>query len=389
MLTAEQNERLTRVGPGTPAGELLRRYWHPIAATVEMAQHTTKAVRLLGEDLVLYRDESGQLGLIGRYCAHRLTDLVYGMPDRDGLRCPYHGWKYDASGCCTEQPFEEVVRPDGFKNKVKLAGYPVEELGGLIFAYLGPQPAPLLPLWDVLVDPDAQREIGHTITNCNWLQTVENALDPVHVEWLHGEFRNYARKFAGTAQRTLPHARHLKIDFDLKEHGIIKRRLLEGESEDHDDWRIGHWMVFPNMQKGSDMMRFRIPRDDYQTAQFYYTCRRGTGSTQRPEDIPLYEMPSPTLDRQEQPVWEYLDNKVDPQDNAIFVGQGAIMDRTKEMLGESDRGIILFRKLLEDQIKLVETGRDPMNVFRDAAKNGRLELPAERREHFLMGRTAV
>src|SRR5438552_624391 len=278
------------------AVELARRVHAP--ATIELAQHATKAVRLLGEDLVLYKDESGQLGLIGRYCAHRLADLVYGMPTADGLRCSYHGWKYDCTGQCTEQPFEEVVRPGGFKDKVKLAGYPVEELGGLIFAYLGPQPAPQLPRWDVFVEPDAEREIGHTITNCNWLQTIENALDPVHVEWLHGEFRNYARKFTGGAQRTVTHRKHLKIAFDLKEYGIVKRRLLEGEPEDHDDWRIGHWMVFPNAQKGSDMMRFRIPRDDYSTAQFYYTCRKSEGVSQRPEDIPLYEMPSPTLDRQ-------------------------------------------------------------------------------------------
>jgi len=185
------------------------------------------------------------------------------------------------------------------------------------------------------------------------------------------------------------HRKHLKIAFDLKEYGIVKRRLLEGEPEDHDDWRIGHWMVFPNAQKGSDMMRFRIPRDDYSTAQFYYTCRKSEGASQRPKDIPLYEMPSPTLDRQEQPVWEYLDNKVDPQDNAIFVGQGAILDRTRETLGESDRGIIVFRKLLEDQIKIVQGGGDPMNVFRDPAKAACVELPAERREHFLMGRTAI
>src|SRR5205823_6577736 len=138
--------------------------------------------------------------------------------------------------------------------------------------------------------------------------------------------------------------------------GIIKRRVLEGESEEDDDWRIGHWLIFPNIQKGSDMMRFRVPRDDGSIAQWYYSRRGESGQRQSPEEVPVYNMPSPTLDEQEQPVWELLNDRVDPQDNAIFVAQGVTLDRTREMLGESDRGIILYRRLLDVQIKLVEQG---------------------------------
>jgi 5,5'-dehydrodivanillate O-demethylase oxygenase subunit len=390
VLTQEESERLTRVGPGAPMGALLRRYWHPVATSAEMARHATKGVRLLGEDLVLYRDRAGRLGLIGRYCAHRRLDLVYGMPDAEGLRCPYHGWLYAGTGRCLEQPFEDTVLADNLlRDTVALPGYPVEALGGLVWAYLGPPPAPLVPRWDLLVEDDAWREIGHTVTACNWLQTVENIMDPVHVEWLHGEFRNYAGEQTGQLARRVPHLRHQRIAFDLMDYGIIKRRLLEGETEEHDDWKTGHWLVFPSTQKGTDMLRIRVPVDDTHTAQWYYSVRPANGEPQRPEDIPLYAMPSPTLDARGQPQWELLDRDVDPQDNAIFAGQGPMFDRSREILGSSDRGILLYRRLLESQFQIVQAGGDPMNVFRDPSRNVCLELPTERREAFLAGRVGA
>ena len=128
MLSVSENERLTQVGPGTPTGELMRRYWHPIAAAAELIERPTKSVRILGEDLVLYKDKSGTLGLIDRFCPHRRVDLSYGIPEEHGLRCMYHGWMMDETGQCIEQPFEETVHPDGrFKEKVKIAGYPVRD----------------------------------------------------------------------------------------------------------------------------------------------------------------------------------------------------------------------------------------------------------------------
>lgn len=388
MLTKKENVRLTAVGPGTPAGDLLRRYWHPVAAASELARCPTKLVKILSEELALFRDKQGRLGLIGAHCAHRRANLAYGIPEVDGLRCPYHGWKYDRAGHCVEQPFEETVRPDkNFKDNIRLTAYAVEELGGLIFAYLGPKPVPLLPRWDLLVEQNVWREIGHAVTSCNWLQTVENVLDPVHVEWLHGEFRNYAAEMTGKGERRRKRIRHLKIAFDLAPYGIIKRRLLEGETEEADDWKIGHWLVFPNIQKGPDMLRFRVPIDDRQTAQWYYSVHPLDGGEQRlADEIPLYEMPSPVLDEHGQPRLELLDGDVDPQDNAIFASQEALYDRTQELLGESDRGVVMYRHLLDHQIKLAEAGKDPMNVFRDPSSNVCLKLPTESREHFLTGR---
>jgi 5,5'-dehydrodivanillate O-demethylase len=302
----------------------LRRYWHPIAASSELAENETKFVKVLGEDLVLFKDRHGKLALIGAFCPHRGANLAYGMVEADGIRCAYHGWKFDGAGRCVEQPFMETVRPQGaFKDRLRLPAYSVEELGGLVFAYLGPKPDPLLPRWDLLVEANVWRDIGHTVTECNWLQTVENILDPVHVEWLHGKFRNYAAAHTGRAERKQKDIRHLKIGFDLSEYGIIKRRLLDGETEESEDWKVGHWLVFPNVQKGPDMLRFRVPVDESRTAQWYFSVHPlNEGETQSPEEIPLYEMPSPVLNARGQPTWDVLDSEVDIQDNAIFALAG-------------------------------------------------------------------
>ena len=156
MVSVETNERLTHVGPGTPCGELMRRYWVPIAPYAQLQENPVRKVRVLGEDLVLFQTERGQLGLIGERCLHRAVDLQFGFPDEDGLRCPYHGWLYGADGRCLDTPLEDPTKT--FKNQLRLTAYPVQELGGLVFAYLGPEPAPLLPRWDLFVWPNAVRQ---------------------------------------------------------------------------------------------------------------------------------------------------------------------------------------------------------------------------------------
>jgi 5,5'-dehydrodivanillate O-demethylase len=149
VLSAEENAILTQVGPGTPMGRLLRWYWHPLAAATQLDETPVRRVKLLGESLVLFRSRQGRLGLIADTCAHRRVNLGFGIPEPEGLRCPYHGWLYDAGGQCVEMPTEA---PDStFPRRVRLTAYPVQELAGLIFAYLGPQPAPLLPRWDIFV----------------------------------------------------------------------------------------------------------------------------------------------------------------------------------------------------------------------------------------------
>ena len=183
MLSVEENKLLTQVGPGTPMGNLMRRYWQPFAAVGELDENPTKQVRLLGEDLVLFKDRSGDLGLIEPLCPHRRINLLYGVPLEHGLRCPYHGWAFDQSGACIEQPYEDEVDPEStFRDKIHTTAYPVKAAGGLIFAYLGPLPAPELPLWEPMVRANSMRDIGMSVLPCNWLQIMENSLDPVHLE---------------------------------------------------------------------------------------------------------------------------------------------------------------------------------------------------------------
>src|SRR5579884_2656950 len=184
MLTEAQNQQLTQVGAGMPAGELLRRYWWPIAGTAELDEEPVKPVRLLGEDLVLYRDRGGTMGLLGAACPHRKVSLAYGIPEAEGLRCCYHGWLFDECGRCLEQPAEPPE--SSFKDKVQHVAYPVQQLGGLVWAYLGPQPAPLVPRYDVFAWQDAWRDAGVATIPCNWLQCMENAVDLMHVDYLHG-----------------------------------------------------------------------------------------------------------------------------------------------------------------------------------------------------------
>ena len=370
MLTREENDRLTRVGAGTPMGELQRRYWHPVGAVEEFEHAYTKRVRLLGEDLVLYRDRSGAFGLIAEFCPHRHASFFNGIPEADGLRCSYHGWKFDGTGACLEQPNE----PDGstFKDKVGIAGYPVEALGGMLFAYLGPLPAPVLPRWDGFDNAAAVRTIGYTQVPCNWLQIMENSVDPVHTEWLHGKFQEFIEEQRGTSYAIS--RKHLKIDFAEFDHGIYKRRLLAGASEESDDWKVGHPVLFPNtLAVGSGggklwkmhTYQIRVPIDDTNSMHYWYTAYEAPAGVALPPSllarIPFYHVPF----RDE--TGAYLHDNIDAQDVMAWVSQGPIFDRTTEALGTTDRGIILYRKMLERELAKVERGADPINVFRDAA----------------------
>ena len=393
MLTVEANDRLTRVGPGTPCGELMRRYWHPVAAVSQMKDRYTMPVRLLGEDLVLYKDRSGTFGLIEPRCPHRRMSLIYGIPLENGIRCPYHGWAFDETGRCIEQPYEETEDPEGrFKDKVKAKAYPVETLAGLVFAYLGPAPAPLLPRWDVYAADEVVRDIGYTVLPCNWLQCQENSLDPVHLEWLHEDFANWVRENIGRKDLVRGRRSHEKIGFDVFDYGIIKRRVYQGGTEDDSEWKDGHPIVFPNMlrQGGNGFEReswrsmgpafqVRTPVDDTHTGHWWVVCypKAPEDSAQCDEDIPFYSPPLPTLNEDQSPRWDILDSN-SAQDVAAWITQGAIADRTGENLGRSDKGIILFRRMLEENISIVEDGGDPICTFREAAQNQYLPMMTER-----------
>jgi 5,5'-dehydrodivanillate O-demethylase len=381
MEAREENERLTRVSRGTPMGELLRRYWWPVAGTAELVEQPTKLVKLLGESLVLYRDRQGRLGLLQSRCAHRSFDMgAFAIPEEDGLRCPYHGWLYDSSGQCLETPPEP--RTSTFKDRISIDAYPVEELGGLIWAYLGPQPVPLLPRWDLLVRPNAFRQIGQTVIPCNWLQIMENSVDTVHTEWMHGHmFREVLRrKEQGPTPLVSSFLRHHEqVRFEPFEYGIRKYRLLEGQSEEAEDWTHGHPLVFPSVVRigGANSGRYefqiRVPMDDTHTWHLAYHCYDPGANVEVPPQDPVPMFETPITD----PNGKYIFDYVLAQDMVAWWSQGSIVDRSIEKLAESDRGLIMFRRLLKQQMQIVADGGEPLNVFRDAERNEVLRLTAD------------
>jgi 5,5'-dehydrodivanillate O-demethylase len=356
-------------------GRLLRRYWYPIAVAHEVPSGTTQAVRLLGEDFVLFRTRKGDLGLIAERCPHRGTSLARGIVDDQGIRCPYHGWKFDPTGRCLEQPCEPESA--AALERASTRGFRAEELGGLVFAYVGPAPTPLLPRYDLYVWDDVARDVGRASLPCNWLQVMENSVDPTHVQWLHGHHLGAERIRRGLPPPRAYRRRQVRMAFEVFEHGILKRRLLEGGSEEDDDWRVGHPLVFPTTLRvgvgGQHRFQMRVPVDDTHTRHWWYSCYRPPAGTPMPaqDDLPVYEVPW------RGPDGAFLVDTVDGGDIMTWVSQGAIADRTRETLVASDEGIALFRRLLFEQIERVDRGLDPIGVVRDASRNGIIELPQE------------
>jgi 5,5'-dehydrodivanillate O-demethylase len=381
MITKEENERLTAVDRGTPMGELLRRYWHAVGGTAEMTDVWTKRVRLLGEDLVLYRDRTGRFGLIAEFCPHRRASLAYGIPERDGIRCPYHGWKFDRSGACLDMPNEPAGST--FGERVRTDGYPVREIGGMLYAYLGPLPVPELPQLDGLVAPGTIRMIGKTVVDCNWLQIMENSLDPVHTEWLHGHLQEWVEEQRDGIKPTYAISRHhVDIAFHEFEYGIYKRRLMEGQTEDADDWRVGHPVLFPGtLAVGSAggwfrmyLFQIRVPIDLTHTMHYWYTAYEPPVGAVVPQhlldEVPVFEVPC------RRPDGEFQLDLLDAQDVMAWSTQGPVAKRECERLGWTDRGVILLRKILNRELDKVARGEDPMGVIRDPA-NARIDIPVE------------
>jgi 5,5'-dehydrodivanillate O-demethylase oxygenase subunit len=383
MESVKQNKLLTEVGRGTPMGELMRRYWQPIGAAVDLESKWTKRVRLLGEDLVIFKDRQGRLGLIAEQCPHRRASFAHGIPTENGIRCPYHGWEFNAQGKCIHQPNEQDKC--AFRDKVSTDAYPVQEMGGMLFAYMGPQPQPLLPRWDGFVAQGTIRIMGRTILPINWLQIMENSLDPVHTEWLHGHHYEFLKEQEGV--KVAISTRHLKIDFKEFEYGMTKHRLLEGHSEDGDDWKVGHPIVFPNMLavgNGDEKSRYysfqmRVPVDDTHTMHLWFNAYVPPQGVEVPkhllEKVHTYEVPF--IDDK----GEFIVDNVDGQDMMAWISQGAIADRSLENLGATDKGIVMYRRMLKREMKKVQAGIDPMGTVRNSARNESIDLPNEKKKH--------
>ena len=386
MLTEAQNERLTRIGPGTPCGQLLRRYWQPLCAAGALTkEHPKKRVKILGEELVVFMNDQGEYGAVAERCVHRGVSLYYGFVEPDGIRCSYHGWKYDVAGNCVEQPFEPNT---GFREKVCQPAYPVQHLAGMLFVYMGPQPAPLLPRWDVLARQDGRRLIQISPhLNCNWLQIQENTVDSVHTYYLHAHM---------LATMGIPGGDYFYrpiVDYSWAfcEWGIEKELVYGGEKPEVE---IRPPLVFPNIlripQGPFECLHWRVPIDDTHTQIFIMAFN--------PMARPDKSGPS------EEVAFEYLPPVIGPdgeydlggalkqgdlgpnasiafyaQDAMAWETQGQIFDRSSEHLGATDQGIIMFRKLLADQIDIVENGGEPMALVRDEARNQIIEFPSRSR----------
>lgn len=353
---------LAEVGAGTPMGELLRRYWHPIGLTAD-ASDTPRQVRVLGEDLILFRDTTGRPGLVYPHCAHRGASLFYGKVEERGIRCCYHGWLFDVQGHCVEQPCEADAgaRTCG---KIRQPWYPVEERYGLVWAYLGPpEKKPVLPRYDALETLDDGEFVdaddhsigggGPTIIPCNWLQHYENLVDPFHVVILHSTF-------SGT-QFVEQMGLMPEVKFETVSDGVqvvSLRALPEGRTLRRvSQAALPTLRVIPNPKLAStgrvDSIGWVLPIDDHSFRIYTAGRVRAKGD--------LVKVRS----RINGKLWEELtdaEHQRFPGDYEAQVSQGAVAWHSEEHLASSDRGIVMLRRLLQRQIDAMREGRDPVGV---------------------------
>ena len=362
---------LTSVEKGTPSGEFLRRYWHPVA-TIQQATDRPRKVRVLGEDLILFRDRQGRPGLVYPRCAHRGTTLFYGKVEDQGIRCCYHGWMFDTEGKCVDQPCEPNNGVGPARDKVRQPWYPVLEQYGMIFAYMGPpERKPLLPRYDTLeglrddetvVGIDMGLGTGRVapgiVAPCNWLQRFENSMDPYHVPILHSSI---------SGVQFVPEVGAMPSSFEpeYSQHGIrfsTERTLPDGRKME----RITQ-VLLPTVRlipdpflEGAIRVAWVLPVDDTHY-KMMLSSRRG------PDSKPLREgqgRPEHTVDGMTEE-----EHQSHPTDWEAQVGQGPITLHSEEHLATTDRGIVMLRRLLRQQIAIVEKGGDPLGVSFDPANN--------------------
>ena len=361
MLTKAENEMLTRVDAGTPAGELLRRYWLPVAVASELTtDHPTQLVRVLGETLVLFRDGSGRIGLIDDRCAHRGASLCYGRVEARGIACPYHGWLYDKDGNCLETPAEPPR--SRLHLTIKHKAYPVQKLVGLYWAYMGPLPAPIIPNFDIWFRKDGRRKIFvQPQLDCNWFQAMENSVDPAQI--LHPET-------AGRGRAVENGTRGLTDDiagFDCYElaYGIMKQRTFKNGMIDE------HPVIFPNIVRQGDIGQIRVPIDDTHTKIYFVRFSPSeNGAPVEDEDPPVeYIAPYKNPPNAVHPYARFRMDSLRSQDHMAWETQGPVADRTRERLATSDRGIVMLREMMFREMKKVRSGEDPIGLIRDPEKN--------------------
>ncbi|MBN9083688.1 MAG: phthalate 4,5-dioxygenase [Rhizobiales bacterium 62-17] len=374
MLSEAKNKLISQVGPGTPMGDYLRRYWHPFAPAASLDKEPVKAIRLLGENLTLYKDQSGTYGLVDRHCPHRRADLSYGFVEEHGIRCNYHGWLMSETGQVLEQPYDDTANPNNkMKERCKIKAYPVREVAGLLFTYMGPAPVPELPVWEPFTWNQGFIEIVTADIPCNWFQCQENSCDPVHFEWMHD---NWSLRQRG---ETGPYAaKHLKVAFDEFDYGFTYRRQRVGQGEDHPMWLTGRVALWPNGFYLGSHFEWRVPVDDETTLSlaWFYTKLPLESQNRKLPEIHTWHGPIKKDDGR------WISSHIINQDIIAWVGQGTLSDRTKENLGASDRGIAMIRNRFFEELDAVAAGADAKGTIRDPEKAKCVALPIAEPELF-------
>lgn len=386
-----EDAALTHVGVGTPMGEVLRRYWQPIALSEELTD-LPKRVRALGEDLVAFRDKAGRAGVLHLHCAHRGTSLEWGRIEQDGIRCCYHGWLYRVDGKCIEMPCEQP----GFTERMDVwqPAYPVHEFGGLLFIYMGPpEKQPLFPMYDIY-DTRRRRDVvirgmriyddcgaGH-VRDCNWLQHYENTIDPYHLLILH-------QMISGDQfQSVMMVGTRPDIGFERTSLGG-RHRFTRNLPNGHRFTRyvelvLPNIQIIPNIREQGDRpiersmpteVTWVLPVDDEHLCSFSLVAWPLKDGDPDPNWRPGIDTRIPN-----RPGWvrdrPYEDRQRKPDDREAQEGQRTIAVHALENLALSDTGVIMLRKLLREQVARVENGEDPMNVVRDPSKNIAIETNA-------------
>ena len=421
-MNAEQNELLTRIGPGTPCGAVMRSYWQPVALVDEfdpaldprLAQRPVKALRVLGEDLVLFKDAQGAWGLLDRACPHRGADLSFGRHEGDGLRCPFHGWKFDATGRCLDTPAE----PAGSKlcERVRQRSYPVLERSGILFAWLGEEGTapPPFPQFDCFAAPASHTFAFKGLWHCNWLQAFEVGIDPAHPSFLHRflsdePLQDIGRNAAGKQFRSAsagafggerwPMTRIMRefhqpeISFEPRPWGLqlTALRPMTGELTHVrvTNAIFPHTFVIP-LSETLTITQMHLPVDDTHT--YWYSVFTSFAEpvdkaamrdqrlkyTQLPDYIPKAGRHNDWgFNPEEQMKQTYLgmgEDDINVHDQWAVESMGAIQDRTREHLGTSDKVIIANRRMLLKAIETVRAGGTPPGAA-DAAQAAAMTGP--------------
>ena len=390
MLKPEDNEKITRVGAGTPGGALFRAYWIPACMASELPEPDGEPlrVRLLGEDLLAFRDSNGDVGLIDAYCPHRRAPMFFGRNEECGMRCVYHGWKFDRHGDCVDMPSEPAGTP--LQARVKIKAYPCVELGGLIWTYMGPKDKqPPAPDYEWMRAPPSHRHVSKTFEECNYLQAMEGGLDTAHSSFAHNNK-------LGDKDEMRQRDRSPRLDVERTDYGYYytsHRNLGDGRAY----VRIYHFgMPFQQFRGGIHMFsgerrefpelngHIWVPIDDTTTYVYNWACAYDENAKFTEENVieretfygrGPHEMIPGTfrlkanktndyfIDRAVQKTKTFTGIKgINTQDMALQEGMGPIVDRSLEHLGSSDKAIVAMRRIMLEAIQDVADGKPPRGV---------------------------